>query len=78
LCAGSVSSDVHCVCARRYDGHTGKLAAEYTRTQLHANVARHPEFATDLRKAISDAFIITDRDFNLHAKRIGLKDGCTG
>jgi len=60
-----------------YDGHTGKLAAEYTRTQLHANVARHAEFATDLRKAISDAFIITDRDFNLHAKRIGLKDGCT-
>lgn len=60
-----------------YDGHTGKLAAEYARTYLHANIVRHPEFATNLPAAISAAYKQTDADFNRHAARYGLKDGTT-
>jgi serine/threonine protein phosphatase PrpC len=60
-----------------YDGHTGKLAAEYARTHLHAYLARHPDFATDLPSAIEAAFKQTDAEFNKHAARFGLKDGTT-
>jgi serine/threonine protein phosphatase PrpC len=60
-----------------YDGHTGKLAAEYARTHLHANIVRHPEFASNLPAAISAAYKQTDADFNRHAMRYGLKDGTT-
>jgi len=60
-----------------YDGHTGKLAAEYVKTHLHANIARHPLFLTDLRQAVTEAYLQTDIAFNEHAKRQGLKDGTT-
>jgi serine/threonine protein phosphatase PrpC len=60
-----------------FDGHTGRLAAEYTRTHLAVNIAQHPLFATDLVTAITESYLETDRRFMRIAMRDSLRDGST-
>mmetsp|Transcript_9188 Transcript_9188/g.29266 ORF Transcript_9188/g.29266 Transcript_9188/m.29266 type:complete len:456 (-) Transcript_9188:43-1410(-) len=60
-----------------FDGHTGKLAAEYARTHLAVNIARHPLFHTDLVTAITESYLETDRRFTRIAVRDALRDGST-
>ena len=43
-----------------YDGHSGKKASLYSRSQLHYNVFNHPQFNSNMYKAIHDGFLLTD------------------
>ena len=47
-----------------YDGHSGKYASLYSRSQVHFNVCSHPEFESNVDKAIHDSFIRTDEKLN--------------
>ncbi|XP_063531440.1 uncharacterized protein LOC134742320 [Cydia strobilella] len=46
-----------------YDGHAGSAAATYCAAHLHQYLVESPHYATDLRKALRDAFLRTDNDF---------------
>lgn len=69
-----------------FDGHSGKLAAEYTKTHLPYNVLRHASFdvtklgSSDdagVRTAITEGYLKTDADFMAIAEKDGLKAGTT-
>lgn len=60
-----------------YDGHGGENAANYTRCQLHVNIIRNENFPSDVKKAIYEGFLKTDRDFCKKALKIGDRSGCT-
>ncbi|KAG8075623.1 hypothetical protein GUJ93_ZPchr0006g44232 [Zizania palustris] len=46
-----------------FDGHGGKLAAEYLKEHLFENLVKHPEFLKDTKLAICQTFLKTDADF---------------
>eukprot|EP00270_Netrium_digitus_P019092 TRINITY_DN742_c0_g1_i1.p1 TRINITY_DN742_c0_g1~~TRINITY_DN742_c0_g1_i1.p1 ORF type:complete len:286 (+),score=64.34 TRINITY_DN742_c0_g1_i1:158-1015(+) len=46
-----------------FDGHGGSRAAEYVKTHLFQNLINHPEFAGDIKTAISETFRQTDSDY---------------
>ncbi|KAF3777114.1 putative protein phosphatase 2C 59 [Nymphaea thermarum] len=46
-----------------FDGHGGARAAEYVKQNLFSNLIRHPEFISNTRSAIADAYNQTDSDF---------------
>jgi protein phosphatase 2C family protein 2/3 len=60
-----------------YDGHGGRAAAEYCAEKLHRNVCKDPAFRTDLKRAIHNGFLRTDRKFLEICRRYGLEAGCT-
>lgn len=60
-----------------YDGHSGKIAADYTRGHLHFNIVRDSNFPTDIRAAITQAFNKTNYDFNQIAKEKEINSGTT-
>ncbi|CAI7749512.1 unnamed protein product [Closterium sp. NIES-53] len=43
-----------------FDGHGGSRAAEYVKEHLFKNLIDHPEFATNIKQAISETFKRTD------------------
>lgn len=45
-------------------GHGGQEAATYAKNHLAANIFAHPQFNTDPRTAIVEAFLQTDTEFN--------------
>jgi len=60
-----------------YDGHGGENAANYTRRHMHVNIARDEYFGKDMKKAINNGFLKTDRDFCRKATKVSDKSGCT-
>ena len=46
-----------------YDGHNGVEAAYYAAIHVLPNIVRHPEFASDLSKAIKEGIKTTDDRF---------------
>eukprot|EP01134_Creolimax_fragrantissima_P000403 CFRG0403T1 len=60
-----------------YDGHGGIEAADYARNHLHVNLVNHPEFKTDVIKALQESFKKTDNDFLIVAERESILSGCT-
>ncbi|XP_078157247.1 putative protein phosphatase 2C 45 [Carex rostrata] len=46
-----------------FDGHGGARVAEYVKEHLISNLIRHPNFISDTKKAIADAYKQTDQDF---------------
>ncbi|CAN6451034.1 unnamed protein product [Victoria cruziana] len=46
-----------------FDGHGGARAAEYVKQNLFSNLIKHPEFSSNTKSAIADAYNQTDSDF---------------
>ncbi|GLU01199.1 hypothetical protein SLE2022_185200 [Rubroshorea leprosula] len=46
-----------------FDGHGGVRAAEYVKQNLFSNLIRHPNFISDTKSAIADAYNHTDSEF---------------
>ncbi|XP_031479252.1 probable protein phosphatase 2C 59 isoform X2 [Nymphaea colorata] len=46
-----------------FDGHGGVRAAEYVKQNLFNNLVRHPNFFSDTKSAIADAYAHTDEEF---------------
>ncbi|CAA6665866.1 unnamed protein product [Spirodela intermedia] len=46
-----------------YDGHGGSRAAEYLKEHLFQNLIKHPQFMSNTKLAISEAYQKTDSDF---------------
>ncbi|KAJ3676874.1 hypothetical protein LUZ60_002598 [Juncus effusus] len=46
-----------------FDGHGGARVAEYVKEHLISNLISHPNFITDTKKAIMDAYKQTDSEF---------------
>ena len=46
-----------------YDGHNGVEAALYAAIHVLPNIVRHPDFTSDLSKAIKDGIKTTDDHF---------------
>ncbi|EGD72317.1 hypothetical protein PTSG_00335 [Salpingoeca rosetta] len=60
-----------------YDGHGGYETAKYVQAHLHHNIAAHPDFHTDIKKALHEAFLSTDKSFEAKADREALRSGST-
>lgn len=60
-----------------YDGHGGVEAATFVKDRLLPNIVRHPAFATNPRKAVQEAFLQTDREFEEVALTADLYCGTT-
>jgi len=63
-----------------YDGHVGKIAAEYTRAHLHLNIARNLGFNTNTENTFScihNGFLKTSDNFNKIAKKHTISAGST-
>ncbi|KAG7965491.1 hypothetical protein I3843_08G004600 [Carya illinoinensis] len=45
-----------------FDGHGGARAAEYVKQNLFSNLIRHPDFISDTKSAIADAYNHTDSE----------------
>ena len=56
-----------------YDGHNGVEAAHYAAIHVLPNIVRHPEFTSDLSKAIKDGIKATDDYFCLRVRKVLLK-----
>ncbi|VFQ68803.1 unnamed protein product [Cuscuta campestris] len=46
-----------------FDGHGGARAAEYVKQNLFSNLIKHPNFISDTKSAIADAYSHTDSEF---------------
>ncbi|XP_078175417.1 putative protein phosphatase 2C 59 [Carex rostrata] len=46
-----------------FDGHGGIRAAEYVKRHLFSNIIKHPNFISDTKSAIVDAYNHTDSEF---------------
>ncbi|XP_057432941.1 probable protein phosphatase 2C 59 [Lotus japonicus] len=46
-----------------FDGHGGARAAEYVKKNLFSNLISHPNFISDTKSAIADAYNHTDSEF---------------
>lgn len=46
-----------------FDGHGGARAAEYVKHNLFSNLISHPNFISDTKSAIADAYSHTDSEF---------------
>ncbi|CAK1545186.1 unnamed protein product [Leptosia nina] len=46
-----------------YDGHAGSSAAQYCAAHLHQYLVESPNFKTNIRNALQDAFLKTDAEF---------------
>ena len=44
-----------------YDGHAGREAVEYVKDHLHINLVQNSNFPRDLKTAVRQAYISTDR-----------------
>ena len=44
-----------------YDGHSGKKASQYSRSQLHYNIFNHSDFDHHIQQAIHEGFLMTDQ-----------------
>ncbi|XP_023215303.1 uncharacterized protein LOC111618090 [Centruroides sculpturatus] len=60
-----------------FDGHAGIRAANYAASHLHENIVNHPDFTTDITKAIKEGFQITDNQIVERSKGENTKSGCT-
>lgn len=60
-----------------FDGHGGPNAADFVRAQLFESLYNNPKFATDLRTAIVEAFLDTDRRYLENDTGGSKDDGCT-
>jgi len=60
-----------------YDGHSGKVAAEYTRTHLHHNIIKDDLFHTDILTTFKRAYRKTDTNFHEVAHRECITSGTT-
>eukprot|EP01147_Barroeca_monosierra_P002876 gene2876-8155_t len=60
-----------------YDGHGGFEASKYVQAHLHHNIAKHPDFHSDVKKAIHESFLSTDEEFKTKATREALRSGST-
>ena len=60
-----------------YDGHSGKFASLYTRSQLHSNMCSHPSFFSNINKSIEDSFNLTDARVNEIQQRDNFSCGST-
>jgi len=58
-----------------YDGHRGKYASLYTRSQLHSSIFTHPQFPQN--EAFHDSFMKTDTAVNAVQHRDGFLCGTT-
>ena len=53
-----------------YDGHNGVEAAYYAAVHVLPNIVRHPDFTTDLSKAIKEGIKKTDDHFCLTVSQL--------
>lgn len=61
-----------------FDGHKGKQAAEFCRTQLHVNIGLNKDFGgDDPSLALINGFLATDKQFNERAEDNGADPGTT-
>lgn len=61
-----------------YDGHGGRLAADFIKSRLHNNLRNQPAYReSDFAAALRAAFLQTDKEFLVKARKEGLADGCT-
>ncbi|KNC85747.1 hypothetical protein, variant [Sphaeroforma arctica JP610] len=60
-----------------YDGHGGTEAADYARNHLHVNLVNHPDFESDIIKALEESFKKTDENFLKVAEKENNLSGCT-
>ncbi|KAH3743791.1 protein phosphatase 1E [Pelomyxa schiedti] len=60
-----------------FDGHRGHFAAQYSRINLHHQIYTDPSYYSDPQQAITNAYVKTDRTFNLYAPARKLTAGCT-
>ncbi|KAG5676284.1 hypothetical protein PVAND_006132 [Polypedilum vanderplanki] len=60
-----------------FDGHSGSDAATYANSHLNYNISVHPSYPSDIKKAISAAFLVTDIEFLKKAQAENLSSGTT-
>jgi len=60
-----------------YDGHGGVEAARFVKERLLLNIVHNPSFATNPRKAMYEAFLQTDKEFEVVALEDELYCGTT-
>ncbi|XP_076452630.1 protein phosphatase 1F-like [Babylonia areolata] len=61
-----------------FDGHAGAEAAMFSASQLHVNLLRDPNFASNPELALKRAYTTTDRQFAKKAEEQKLRSGSTG
>ncbi|KAL7041952.1 hypothetical protein ACKWTF_000968 [Chironomus riparius] len=60
-----------------FDGHSGSDAATYANSHLNYNISVHPSYPSDIKKAMSAAFLVTDIEFLKKANAENLNSGTT-
>lgn len=53
--------------------------AQFVSQNLHLNICKHPDLYTDIRKAVTDGFLLTHRQWKNAVNRLGYNQGagCT-
>jgi len=70
-----VDLDVGLFCV--FDGHGGRKAADFAAARFPELLANHPQYPSDLTKALHDSVVTTEDEFMDLAKKDELNDGTT-
>lgn len=60
-----------------FDGHSGSDAASYANSHLNYNIAVHPSYPSNIKTAMTEAFLVTDIEFLKKANVENLNSGTT-